>query len=94
MQWDFILLIQLCKYDELNPSFDVKGTLLMVVVVVGGGASLRNSFQVHDGLQRLWSAKLPWKLSITVPCFVVLVTEQVMTQQETEAGQKQEVEAF
>lgn len=36
-QWDFILLIQLCKYDELNPSFDVKGTLLMVVVVVGGG---------------------------------------------------------
>lgn len=49
---------------------------------------------MHDGLQRLWSAKPPWKLSITVACFVVLVTEQMMTQQETEASRIQEVEVF
>lgn len=34
------------------------------------------------------------KLSITVACFVALVTEQMMTQQETEASRIQEVEVF
>lgn len=83
--------IKLCKYNMFKTSFDVgKGTIFFRGG--GGGGSGVSASSCWMGGRSCEMQSCCESFQLLLFCEVVLVTEQMMTQQETEAGRMQEVD--